>query len=83
MRDTADIPWIQVIKSKLFNRSLYWKNECLWYTLEDNVNWIWLRKEVVAVKTDIEIAQSITLEPIDQIAEKIDIDADGKITGLF
>ena len=35
------------------------------------------------MKTDIEIAQSITLEPIDQIAEKIDIGADGKITGLF
>ncbi len=32
-----------------------------------------IEKGVVAVKTDIEIAQSITLKPIDEIAEKIDI----------
>ena len=30
-------------------------------------------KEVVAVKTDIEIAQSVVLKPIDEIAEKINI----------
>lgn len=32
-----------------------------------------IEKGVDAVKTDIEIAQSITLKPIDEIAEKIDI----------
>ena len=37
----------------------------------------------MSFKTDIEIAQACTMQPITEIAEVADVDETGKITGLF